>query len=174
MSGESAHTSGTERPKGGPGADRMRHPGRRLVGCGAARDRVANRWDPGGVDYIVGTSAGSIVAALVCGVPLWYDGGGFALRPGPGGSRWRPWLGRNAIRPAVVSGWLRRGIVSTESLMDTVRRACAEDWAKHPNCCAMSVDHPTGTARGVRPDRLATDCPLSGPSGESAATAGIR
>ncbi len=49
MSGESAHTSGTERPKGGPRADRMRHPGRRLAGCGAARDHVANRWDPGGV-----------------------------------------------------------------------------------------------------------------------------
>ena len=87
-----------------------------------------------------------MVAALVgCGVPLWFDGGGFALRPGPGGSRWRSWLGRNAIRPAVVvSGWLPRGIVSIESLMDTVRRACAEDWAKHPNCCAMSVDYPTG------------------------------
>jgi NTE family protein len=72
---------------------------------------------------------------------------------------------------AVLSGWLPRGIVSTEPLKDTIRRACAEDWAPHPNCWAMAVDY--GTGRRVAfgkagspparlPDAVAASCAIPG------------
>jgi len=137
-------------------------------------------WDPGTADYIVGTSAGSMVGALLaCGVPPWFmvahsageqfkglsdarggkaenadrsagaryriDRGGVALGPGS----WRLAFASLA-RPyryspmAVVSGWLPRGLVSTEPLKDTIRRACEEKWAPHPNYWAMAVDYTSG------------------------------
>jgi NTE family protein len=45
---------------------------------------------------------------------------------------------------AVISGWLPRGFISTEPLKDTVRRACAEYWAPHPNYWVMALDSTTG------------------------------
>jgi NTE family protein len=164
-------------------------------------------WDPGGADYIVGTSAGSMIGALLaCGVPPWFmvahsagetfdelndargeaageadrsagavfriDRTGLALGPGS----WRLALGSMA-RPyryspaAVVSGWLPRGIISTEPLKDTVRRACAEDWAPHPNYWAMAVDYASGrrVAFGRKgsppaklPDAVAASCAIPG------------
>ncbi len=137
-------------------------------------------WDPGSADYIVGTSAGSMIGALLaCGVPPWFmaahssgedlegltdargerastadraagatyrlDRAGLALGPGS----WRLALASLA-RPyryspmAVISGWLPRGLLSTEPLKDTIRRACAEPWAPHPNYWAMAVDYRTG------------------------------
>ncbi len=153
-------------------------------------------WDPGTADHIVGTSAGSMIGALLaCGVPPWFmvahsagetfDGltdargesaaradrsagatfrlerSGFALGPGS----WRLALASMA-RPyryspmAVLSGWLPRGLISTEPLKDTIRRACVEDWAPHPNYWAMAVDYSTGRRvafgrRGSPPARLA-------------------
>jgi NTE family protein len=137
-------------------------------------------WDPGSADYIVGTSAGSMIGALLaCGVPPWFmvahsagdqfDGltdargeaaaaadrsagarfrlerSGFALGPGS----WRL-ATASLARPyryspmAVISGWLPRGFISTEPLKDTVRRACADAWAPHPNYWAMALDYTTG------------------------------
>jgi NTE family protein len=125
-------------------------------------------WDPGSADYIVGTSAGSMVGALVaCGVPPWFMvaqslgesfpgaasrgepryevQGGPALGPGS----WRLALASLA-RPyryspaAVVSGWLPRGRVSTEPLKETMRRACPDAWAPHPHLWAMAVDYASG------------------------------
>jgi NTE family protein len=137
-------------------------------------------WDPGSADYIVGTSAGSMIGALVAsGVPPWFmvahsagesfrgltdargnesadadrsagatfriDRGGFGLGPGS----WRLAVA-SASHPlryspmSVLSGWLPRGIVSTEPLKETVRRACADDWAPHPNYWAIAVDYTTG------------------------------
>ena len=72
---------------------------------------------------------------------------------------------------AVLSGWLPRGIISTEPLKDTVRRACADDWAPHPNYWAMAVDY--GTGRRVAfgregsppaklPDAVAASCAIPG------------
>ncbi|HET8980550.1 MAG TPA: patatin-like phospholipase family protein [Solirubrobacteraceae bacterium] len=171
-------------------------------------------WDPGTADYIVGTSAGSVVGALLAsGVPPWLmlahtagelldepaaadaadaagdagtaapadrsagaafrlDRGGLALGPGS----WRLALASLA-RPyryspmAVVSGWLPRGIVSTEPLKATVRRACADPWAPHPNFWAVAVDYTTGrrTAFGRQgsppaqlDDAVAASCAIPG------------
>jgi NTE family protein len=68
---------------------------------------------------------------------------------------------------AVVSGWLPRGLLSTEPLKDTIRRACAGPWAPHPNYWAMAVDYRTGrrvafgradTPRAELPDAVAASC----------------
>ncbi len=138
-------------------------------------------WDPCSADYIVGTSAGSMIGALLaCGVPPWLmlansageafegltdaqgeaaaaaavrsagttfrlDRDGFALGPGS----WRLAVASLA-RPyryspmTVISGWLPRGLVSTEPLKEAVRRACATDWAPHPSFWAMAVAYTTG------------------------------
>src|SRR5271166_3889281 len=45
---------------------------------------------------------------------------------------------------ALLAGWLPLGPISTEPLKDTVRRACAEPWAPHPNYWAVAVDYQTG------------------------------
>jgi NTE family protein len=164
-------------------------------------------WDPGTADYIVGTSAGSMIGALVaCGVPPWFmvahsagerldgltdargesataadrsagatfrlDRSGFALGPGS----WRLAV-TSLARPyryspmAVLSGWLPRGLVSTEPLKDTIRRACSDDWAPHPNYWAMAVDYATGrrvafgrdgSPRARLPDAVAASCAIPG------------
>lgn len=137
-------------------------------------------WDPGSANYIVGTSAGSMVGALLaCGTPPWFmvahsagedfdgfadargeprslgdrsagatyriDRGGLALGPGS----WRL-AAASLARPyrysptAMISGWLPRGLISTEPLRETVRRANPAGWAPHPNFWAMAVDYRTG------------------------------
>ena len=164
-------------------------------------------WDPGSAEYIVGTSAGSMVGSLVaCGVPPWFmvahsagdahDGVADArgesasradrsagaryrlhrgLSLGPGS--WRLGLASLA-RPyryspsAVVAGWLPHGLVSTEPLKDTVRRACGQDtWAPHPNFWAMAVDYRTGrrvafgrddAPPAELPDAVAASCAIPG------------
>ena len=164
-------------------------------------------WDPGSADYIVGTSAGSMVGALLaCGVPPWFmvahsageqlegltdvrgepaaaadRSAGAAFRLDPGGlalglGSWRLALASLA-RPyryspaAVIAGWLPRGIVSTEPLKDTVARACAGDWAPHPNYWAMAVDYATGrrvafgragSPPARLPDAVAASCAIPG------------
>src|SRR5215218_494657 len=119
-------------------------------------------WDPGSADHIVGTSAGSMIGALLaCGVPPWFmvahsageqfdgladargeaaaaadrsAGGRFRLERGGiplGPGSWRL-AAASLSRPyryspaAVISGWLPRGLVSTEPLKDTIRRACPD------------------------------------------------
>jgi NTE family protein len=207
MSGELADRNGSERLRVGLvlGAGGILG-GAWLVGTLHA---IASEtgWDPGSADYIVGTSAGSMVGALLaCGVPPWFmvahsaeerlegltdargdataaadrsagatfrlDRGGLALGPGS----WRLALASLA-RPyryspaAVIAGWLPRGIVSTEPLKDTVRRACAGDWAPHPNFWAMAVDYTTGrrvafgragSPPARLPDAVAASCAIPG------------
>jgi NTE family protein len=164
-------------------------------------------WDPGSADYIVGTSAGSMIGALIaCGIPPWFmvahsagesfdgltdargeasakadrsagatfriDRTGFALGPGS----WRLGVG-SLIHPLrhtpmeLLSGWLPRGIISTEPLKDTVRRACADDWAPHPNYWAMAVDYASGrrvpfgregSPAAKLPDAVAASCAIPG------------
>ena len=177
-----------------------------LVGALAA---IASEtgWDPGTADYIVGTSAGSMIGALIaCGVPPWFmvahsagesfDGltdargepsgradrsAGATYRLDPRGLAFGPGSWRLAMaslaRPyryspmAVLSGWLPRGLVSTEPLKDTVRRACAEEWAPHPNYWAMVFDYTAGrrvafgragAPAAELPDAVAASCAIPG------------
>jgi NTE family protein len=164
-------------------------------------------WDPGSADYVVGTSAGSMIGSLVAsGVPPWFmvahsagesfhgltdargsessaadrsagatfriDRHGFGLGP----ASWR--LGVASLTHPlrhtpmqVLSGWLPRGIISTEPLKDTVRRACADDWAPHPNYWTMVVDYATGrrvplgrmgSPPAKLPDAVAASCAIPG------------
>jgi NTE family protein len=110
-----------------------------------------------------------MVGALVaCGVPPWLmldrgaddsssdetrsggrafrlDAGGLTLGPGS----WRL-AAASLARPyryspaAVAAAWLPRGLVSTEPLKETIRRAGPSGWAPHPNYWAMAVDYRTG------------------------------
>jgi NTE family protein len=100
------------------------------------------------------------------------DRSGFALGPGS----WRLAVASLA-RPyryspmAVVSGWLPRGLVSTEPLKDTIRRACPGDWAPHPNYWSMALDYTTGrrvafgragSPPAELPDAVAASCAIPG------------
>jgi NTE family protein len=137
-------------------------------------------WDPATADYIVGTSAGSMIGALCAsGVPPWFmvahsrgetfegivDANGRpagdadraagarfelarALPPiGPGS--WSLAL-RTLVRPrqyspaTVFSGWFPRGVFSTESLRETIRRVVPHGWSPHPNLWIVTCDYATG------------------------------
>jgi NTE family protein len=71
-----------------------------------------------------------------------------ALPPiGPGS--WRL-AARTLVNPrrytpaAVISGWLPRGVMSTDSLKDTIRRAVPSGWSNHPNLWIVACDYSTG------------------------------
>jgi NTE family protein len=164
-------------------------------------------WDPGSADYIVGTSAGSMIGALLaCGVPPWFmvahsagetfkgvtdargeaaaradRSAGAVFRIDPSGFMFGPGSWRLGVASLahpfrytpmeVLSGWLPNGIVSTTPLKDTIRRACSDDWAPHPNYWAMAVDYGTGrrvafgraSAPPVKlPDAVAASCAIPG------------
>jgi NTE family protein len=164
-------------------------------------------WDPGSADHIVGTSAGSMVGALLaCGVPPWFmvahssgedldgledargepastadrsAGARYGLHrglPPLGPGSWRL-AAASLARPyryspaALLAGWLPHGIISTEPLKDTIRRACDAPWAPHPNFWAIAVDY--GSGRRVAfgrtdapsaelPDAVAASCAIPG------------
>jgi NTE family protein len=44
----------------------------------------------------------------------------------------------------LLAGWLPQGLVSTEALKDTVRRAVPEGWVTHPNFWAVACDYHSG------------------------------
>jgi NTE family protein len=66
---------------------------------------------------------------------------------GPGS--WRLAL-RTLARPqrytpaTVMSGWLPRGVFSTESLKDTIRRVVPHGWGPHPSLWMIACDYETG------------------------------
>jgi len=138
-------------------------------------------WDPASADYVVGTSAGSMLAALLgAGVPPWFmvahsAGETFtgavdaAGRPAAEASRaggaeyrlarlWPPPIGpgswrlvaRTLSRPdrhtpaAALTGWLPRGVLSTEPLREQVRRVTPSGWSEHANLWIVACDYATG------------------------------
>jgi NTE family protein len=137
-------------------------------------------WDPADADYVVGTSAGSMIGALCAsGIPPWFmvahsrgevfqgvvdaDGRPAADADRAAGARFElqralppigPGSWRLALRtlanprrftPATVfSGWIPRGIFSTESLKDTIRRVVPSGWSPHPNLWIVACDYETG------------------------------
>jgi NTE family protein len=44
----------------------------------------------------------------------------------------------------VLSGWLPRGLISTEPLERTIRRVVPEGWSPHPNLWVVACDYETG------------------------------
>lgn len=177
-----------------------------LVG---ALDALAQEtgWDPGSADHVVGTSAGSMIGALLAGgLPPWFmaahsagedfgalveaqgaepteddRSGGAVFRlhrrtPALGPGSWRLALGSLA-RPyryapaAVLAGWVPKGLVSTEPLKATVRRACPEGWAPHPGYWAVTCDYESGrrvvfgredAPEADLPDAVAASCAIPG------------
>src|ERR687896_733718 len=115
-------------------------------------------WDPGSADYIVGTSAGSMMGSLVAaGIPPWFmvahsAGAVFRLHRGlpplgPGSLRMALRTLANPLRYTPIQlmiGWAPVGLVSTESLKETVRRAVPSGWAGHPNFWAVASDYASG------------------------------
>jgi NTE family protein len=131
-------------------------------------------WDPGGADYVVGTSAGSMLAGLLTSaVPPWllmaYAEGqkldglpDFARRVDRFGSdirlHWsfpRPVLGspRLALRslrepwkygPLGMVAWLPHGVISTEPLKAAIRTLVPSGWSSHPNVWIIAIDYNTG------------------------------
>jgi NTE family protein len=45
---------------------------------------------------------------------------------------------------ALLSGWLPRGVISTEPLKQTIRRVVPHGWSAHPNLWVMACDYATG------------------------------
>ena len=153
-------------------------------------------WDPGSADYLVGTSAGSMVAGLsAAGVPPWYmiahsagetgeadegsRAGGTVYRlhrgrPDLGPGSWRLAIASLA-RPykyspaAVLAGWVPSGIVSSEPLKDAIRRVAGDDWAPHPNLWIMACDYETGRRVAFGRD----DAPAASLAGAVAASCAI-
>lgn len=137
-------------------------------------------WDPATADYIVGTSAGSMLGTLLAaGLPPWFmvahsagetfagmhdARGGFAGDADrSAGAKYEiergaiPWFPgspmlaiRSAMRPtrhtpaAVLSGWVPRGVISSEPLREIVRSSVAGRWTDHPNHWVVACDYSTG------------------------------
>src|SRR5512133_2514707 len=164
-------------------------------------------WDPAEADHVVGTSAGSMIAALCAsGVPPWFmvahsrgetfrgvvdadgrpvadanraAGARFELQralPPIGLGSWRLAM-RTLARPGryppatVFSGWLWRGVFSTESLKQTIRRVVPSGWSPHPNLWILACDYATGRRvpfgrAGAPPadlaDAVAASCAIPG------------
>lgn len=122
-------------------------------------------WDPGSADVVIGTSAGSMIGAmLVTAMPAWllraYGGGqtdadhfGTALRihwtfPRPVLAS--PELAMRSLRepwrygPAGILAWLPRGVVSTAPLKAAIARFVPEGWAPHGNLWITAIDYDSG------------------------------
>ena len=164
-------------------------------------------WDPAAADYVIGTSAGSMIGALCAsGVPPWFmvahsrgetfdgvrdaqgrpaaradraAGARFELErtwPPIGPGSWKLAL-RTLVNPrrytpaTVFSGWLWRGVFSTESLKETIRRVVPAGWSSHPNLWIVACDYETGrripfgrvdAPRADLADAVAASCAIPG------------
>lgn len=163
-------------------------------------------WDPAEADYVVGTSAGSMLGALLAsGIPPWFmvahsfgesfdgivdahgnpasdadrsAGAVFAVKhlPSIGPGSWR--LAARSIRhpmshtaATAFSGWLPKGVVSTEPLSEQIRRVVPEGWGPHPGLWVVACDYATGqrvvfgredSPPADLPDAVAASCAIPG------------
>jgi NTE family protein len=130
-------------------------------------------WDPGSADYVMGTSAGAMIGALVAsGVPPWLlrayaegerlEGLPDFGRSGTFGSEiklhWsfpRPVLGSPALAlrslrepwkygPVGIIAWLPQGVISTAPLKSVIRKLVPNAWSPHPNLWIVAIDYETG------------------------------
>src|SRR5256885_8077146 len=80
---------------------------------------------------------------------------------GPGSWRlaFRTLANPRRYTPATVAtGWLPRGIFSTESLEDTIRRVVPSGWGPHPNLWIVACDYESGRRTPFgRPDAPRAD-----------------
>ena len=138
------------------------------------------QWDLGSADYIVGTSAGSMIGSLIAaGIPPWFmvahsAGEVFEGLDGPdgraakdadrsGGAVFRldrrvPRIGPGSLSlirralaqpgprtaTAVICGLLPEGLISTEPIKDTIRRAVSGTWPDHPRLWVIASNYATG------------------------------
>ena len=125
-------------------------------------------WDPGSAGVVIGTSAGSMIGAmLVTAMPAWllraYGGGqgrrggvdhfGTALRihwtfPRPVLAS--PELAARSLRepwrygPAGILAWLPQGVVSTAPLKAAIARFVPEGWAPRGELWVTAIDYDSG------------------------------
>lgn len=153
-------------------------------------------WEPAAAQAIVGTSAGSVFAALLSAGTA---AAGLLPRPAAAGERWllgdlvveeayrrggrRPWAGpgsfgmvirglreRAALR--AICGLLPRGLVPTAAIEACIRRAVPSGWAPRPGCWIVACDYSTGE-RVVFGREDAPAAPLAGAVAASCAIPGF-
>jgi NTE family protein len=144
-----------------------------MAGALAALHQVTG-WDPRGADWLVGTSAGALFAALLAaGVPpprllppaeeaeptdRWILNE-LALESSYRSAHWLPHAPLGSWRLAVagmlqvpsiwsvlqmLSGIVPAGRVSAAPIMRTVRQAGAGEWPSRPNCRIVATDYASG------------------------------
>ena len=109
--------------------------------------------------FMVAHSRGEVFEGVVDA-----DGRPAAEADRAGGARFRAGAGPAADRPRLLAagapharqpaplharhgrsrGWIPRGIFSTESLRDTIRRVVPSGWSPHPNLWVVACDYETG------------------------------
>jgi NTE family protein len=141
-----------------------------LAGTLAALAGVTG-WNPAGAELVLGTSAGSVFAALTAGgvaaarllPPVTADsvaGDGWPLadlvageayrgsRRWPAGAPGSPGLIVRALRERAMlralSGLVPRGPVPTAAIEAAVRRAVPAGWTRRPACWIVACDYATG------------------------------
>jgi NTE family protein len=141
-----------------------------LAGAMAALT-ASTGWDPVTADVVLGTSAGSVVAALLAAgiaphrlLPSGREEADHAssdwlsklvdpetyrlpwrletLRPGSIELAWRALRARAPLR--AISGLVPPGTVPTTVIESAVRRVVAEGWAPHHSCWIVACDYRTG------------------------------
>lgn len=161
-----------------------------LAGALAALSRLTG-WDPVAAQVTLGTSAGSVFAALLtAGVAterlLPASGSPLAdlalqeayrlprriprLVPGSIGLARRAMRERALLR--ALCGLMPRGLVPTASIEATVRRACPDGWPPRPGCWIVACDYETGGAMVFGRDD-APDAPLPSAVAASCAIPGF-
>jgi NTE family protein len=88
-----------------------------------------------------------------------------------------PLVARSLLRPhrhtpaGLMSGWLPRGMISSEPLRDIIRSAVAGSWTKHPNHWVVACDYANGrriafgrrgAPRAKLEDAVAASCAIPG------------